>query len=93
MPLGNLPFLRDPADLYSLQLESSYYAGFAKTGDPNQPLSYLQARGYNITIKGTQLSGPWDPVQGKNGPVKLLDWPSYSSGFVDVPQCTWLVGR
>lgn len=81
---GNLPFFRDPADLYSLQLESSYYAWFAKTGDPNAPLAYLQARGYERTIEGSRLSGPWEPVRGKEGPIKLLDWPSHSSGFVDV---------
>ncbi|KAK3678835.1 hypothetical protein LTR78_001288 [Recurvomyces mirabilis] len=87
---GNLYYFRDLYDLYSLQLESSYYAWFAKTGDPNAPLAYLQARGYDITIQGSKLSGPWLPVQGKQGPIKLLDWPSISSGFVDVPQCTFL---
>ena len=81
---GNLPFFRDNADLYSLQLESSYYAWFAKTGDPNAPLAYLQARGYGNTIRGSRLSGSWDPVKGTQGPIKLLDYPSASSGFVDV---------
>ncbi|KAK5117032.1 hypothetical protein LTR62_006753 [Meristemomyces frigidus] len=87
---GNLPFFRDVYDLYSLQLESSYYAWFAKRGDPNAPLSYLQARGYEVTIQGSRLSGPWEPVKGLQGPIKLLDWPSVTSGFVDVPQCTFL---
>ncbi|TKA82016.1 hypothetical protein B0A55_01726 [Friedmanniomyces simplex] len=86
----NLPVLRDAADLYSLQLEGSYYSWFAKTGQPNAPLAYLQARGYQTVIEGQRASGPWDPVKGLQGPVKLLDWPSTTSGFVDVPQCAFL---
>nr|OQO29848.1 hypothetical protein B0A51_02006 [Rachicladosporium sp. CCFEE 5018] len=87
---GNLPYLRDGPDLYSLQLESNWYAGFMKRGDPNQPRAYLEARGYTRTIEGIQLSGSWDPIVGANGPIKHLDWPSYSAGFVDVPQCAYL---
>ncbi|KAK0261481.1 hypothetical protein B0A54_03652 [Friedmanniomyces endolithicus] len=86
----NLPVLRDAADLYSLQLEGSYYSWFAKTGQPNAPLAYLEARGYQTVIDGQRASGPWDPVRGLQGPVKLLDWPSTTSGFVDVPQCAFL---
>ncbi|KAK0854822.1 hypothetical protein LTS02_011336 [Friedmanniomyces endolithicus] len=85
-----LPVLRDAADLYSLQLEGSYYSWFAKTGQPNAPLAYLEARGYQTVIDGQRAGGPWDPVQGLQGPVKLLDWPSTTSGFVDVPQCAFL---
>jgi hypothetical protein len=88
---ANLPVLRDAADLYSLQLEASYYSWFAKTGDPNAPLAYLKARGYDTVIEGQKASGPWNPVYGKNGPTKLLDWPSVTTGFVDVPQCAFLV--
>ncbi|KAK4962702.1 hypothetical protein LTR10_000329 [Elasticomyces elasticus] len=86
----NLPVFRDAADLYSLQLEGSYYSWFAKTGEPNAPLAYLKARGYQTVIDGQRASGPWDPVQGMQGPVKLLDWPSISSDFIDKPQCAFL---
>ncbi|KAK5690139.1 hypothetical protein LTR17_026038 [Elasticomyces elasticus] len=86
----NLPVFRDAADLYSLQLEGSYYSWFAKTGEPNAPLAYLKARGYQTVIEGQRASGPWDPVQGMQGPVKLLDWPSISSDFIDKPQCAFL---
>ncbi|KAK4891263.1 hypothetical protein LTR27_010065 [Elasticomyces elasticus] len=86
----NLPVFRDAADLYSLQLEGSYYSWFAKTGEPNAPLAYLKARGYQTVIEGQRASGPWDPVQGMQGPVKLLDWPSVSSDFIDKPQCAFL---
>ncbi|KAK5732390.1 hypothetical protein LTR17_010566 [Elasticomyces elasticus] len=86
----NLPVFRDAADLYSLQLEGSYYSWFAKTGERNAPLAYLKARGYQTVIEGQRASGPWDPVQGMQGPVKLLDWPSISSDFIDKPQCAFL---
>ena len=43
---GNQNPLRDATDLQASQLISGYFAQFAKTGDPNQNLRYLQVRGY-----------------------------------------------
>ncbi|MCJ1291316.1 hypothetical protein MMC34_002859 [Xylographa carneopallida] len=87
---GNLYPLRDSLDLYSIQLESGYFAEFVKSGQPNPPLSYLQARQYDITIKGIAASGPWNPVTNAQGQMKLLDFPSLSSNFQDLPQCAFL---
>jgi len=87
---GNLYPLRDSIDLYSIQLESGYFAEFVKSGQPNPSLSYLQARQYDITIKGIDASGPWNPVTNAQGQMKLLDFPSLSSDFQDLPQCAFL---
>lgn len=43
---GNQNPLRDANDLKASQLISGYYAQFAKTGNPNPSLEYLQIRGY-----------------------------------------------
>ena len=87
---GNLYPLRDSLDLYSIQLESGYFAEFVKSGQPNPPMAYLQARDYSITIKGINAGGPWNPVVNAQGSMKLLDYPSLTSNFQDLPQCAFL---
>ena len=52
---GNQNPLRDADDLLASQLISGYFAQFAKTGDPNPSLQYLQTRGY------TNVSGSLTP--------------------------------
>jgi carboxylesterase type B len=87
---GTLNTIRDPNDLYSVQLVSGYFASFVKTGQPNPDARYLSVRGYDKTIEGVRKSGQWQQVQGKQGPIKHLDFPSPNSGFVDTEQCEWL---
>ena len=87
---GNLGALRDNDDLFSIQLTSGYFASFVKSGDPNPDMKYLGARGYRNSISAVMKGGRWDEVSGTQGPMKLLDYPSFSSGFQDVPQCAFL---
>ncbi|KAJ4371456.1 hypothetical protein N0V83_004673 [Neocucurbitaria cava] len=90
---GTLNRIRDPEDLWSAQLVSSYFAAFVRGGDPNPSLQYLDARGYDKVIEGVRRYGNWGEVDAsmKGGnEIRLLDWPSKSAGFVDVEQCTWL---
>ena len=48
---GNQYPLRDANDLKAMQLISGYYAQFAKNGNPNPSLQYLQVRGYtNVSL-------------------------------------------
>ncbi|EXJ67648.1 esterase/lipase [Cladophialophora psammophila CBS 110553] len=82
--------LRDANDLYSVQLVSAYFAEFVRSGQPNPPIPYLQARGYTKTLQGVQASGPWEKVSNATGPIKHLDYPAASGVFVDLPQCAWL---
>ncbi|KAI4742692.1 carboxylesterase family protein-like protein [Aureobasidium sp. EXF-12298] len=87
---GNLQPLRDANDLKSVQLESGYFAAFVRTLDPNPPANYLQVRGYTNTTQGVKQSGPWLPVANDQGPMKLLDFPSVTADFQDLPQCAFL---
>jgi carboxylesterase type B len=87
---GNLRTLRDANDLYSIQLTSGYFAAFIKTGNPNPDTRYLNIRGYSKSIEAIQKTGPWEKVSGDEGKIKLLDYPSVTSGFLDVEQCAFL---
>ncbi|KAF2830474.1 acetylcholinesterase precursor [Ophiobolus disseminans] len=90
---GTLNRIREPEDLWSAQLVSSYFASFVRTGDPNPDLRYLDARGYEKVVEGVKKYGKWGEVDASRksgGEVRLLDWPSKSTGFVDVEQCAWL---
>ncbi|KAG9188990.1 hypothetical protein G6011_05858 [Alternaria panax] len=90
---GTLNRIRNPEDLWSAQLVSSYFAAFIRGGDPNPSLKYLDARGYEKVIEGVKKFGQWGQVDAtkKTGDeIRLLDWPSQSAGFQDVEQCDWL---
>ncbi|KAH0363543.1 hypothetical protein KCU65_g7378, partial [Aureobasidium melanogenum] len=58
--------------------------------NPNPPASYVQVRGYTNTTQGIKESGPWQPVANAQGPMKLLDFPSLTADFQDLPQCAFL---
>jgi carboxylesterase type B len=90
---GTLNRIREPEDLWSVQLVSSYFAAFIRNGDPNPSLKYLDARGYDTVIEGVKKYGSWSEVDAtkKSGDeIRLLDWPSRSAPFQDVEQCSWL---
>jgi len=61
-----------------------------KNGDPNPDIKYLEVRGYEKSIEAIERTGQWAEGSGKGGPMKLLDYPSFSSGFQDVSQCAFL---
>jgi carboxylesterase type B len=90
---GTLNRIREPQDLWSAQLVSSYFAAFIRGGDPNPSLKYLDARGYDKIIEGVKTYGQWgqiDATRKTGDEIRLLDWPSKSAPFQDVPQCDWL---
>lgn len=89
---GTFNRLRDNEDLWSGQLVSSYFASFVRSYDPNPSLGYLDQRGYGKVVEGVKRFGRWEEVGGgrKGDEVRLLDWPSASTGYVDVEQCAWL---
>ncbi|RDW87333.1 carboxylic ester hydrolase-7 [Coleophoma crateriformis] len=87
---GNLATIREPADLFSVQLTTAYFGAFVKKGDPNPAAAALRVRGYDAALKAIDETGLWDPVSGADGPIRLLDYPAVASGFIDLPQCAWL---
>jgi hypothetical protein len=82
--------VRDPADLYSIEMTSSYFSSFIRSGQPNTPETYLETRGYTTVIQGTQEAGPWNEISSEEGPIQHLDWPGFSAPFKEVPQCAFL---
>jgi carboxylesterase type B len=87
---GNQEPLRNKRDLQASQLISGYFAAFARTGSPNPSEDYLLARGYRDTLSAVRETGAWDPVTGKEGPAKQLDYPAETISFPEVPQCAFL---
>lgn len=87
---GTLSRIRNPEDLYSVQLTSSYFASFVKTFDPNPDLEYLQIRGYDRVVDAVKKTGTWGEVKKNDKQLRLLDYPSKKGSFVDVDQCKWL---
>jgi carboxylesterase type B len=87
---GNLDTIRDDADLWSVQLQVGYFGEFFKSGQPNPKESYLKVRGYTKPIDAIRKTGPWESIRNKEGPIRLLDWPSVASDFVEQEQCKWL---
>jgi hypothetical protein len=87
---GNISPIRDPDDLHAAQLNSGYFAQFVKDGQPNPSQRYLQKRGYTATLEAVEETGRWASIRGTDGPIRLLDYPSIESGFLDVPQCAFL---
>lgn len=87
---GNQYPLRDQSDLLASQLISGYFAQFAKNGNPNPSLEYLSVRGYTDQLNSVKQSGSWMNVAGAQGPVKALDYPSKTIGFLETEQCTFL---
>jgi len=87
---GYVPFLREPADLFALQMSMAYYSEFIRSGQPNPSQDYLRIRGYTNILKAMTQTGPWEPVKDENGPIRLLDWPGQSAEFIDKPQCAFL---
>lgn len=87
---GNLNRIREPEDLWSVQLSSGYFASFVRSGQPNPDPEYLKVRGYDRTTEGVKQAGTWEAVNGETGPIRALDWPSSEKEFQDVEQCEWL---
>jgi Carboxylesterase family len=89
---GNLApsAVRDPNDLYALQLVTAYFAEFIKTGQPNPSPEYLKVRGYTKTLDAVEKGEPWEKVSSDTGPMRHFDYPSFSTEFGDLPQCAFL---
>jgi hypothetical protein len=83
-------YVRDPADLYGIELMSSYFASFIRSGQPNPGDTYLNVRGYATVLEGTKEAGSWNAISGIDGPIQHMDWPSFSSDFKEKPQCAFL---
>lgn len=87
---GYLEPLRDAAGLFSIQLSVGYYSSFIRSGQPNPSEPYMRTRGYDNVLESMLETGPWEAIGGADGPIRVLNWPSRASGFIDKPQCAFL---
>jgi len=87
---GFLQTIREPADLFSVQMTVGHFAEFIRSGQPNPSETYLRIRGYDAVLQGLRQAGPWEPIRSEQGPIRKLDWPGSSADFVDKPQCAFL---
>jgi carboxylesterase type B len=85
--MGNM---RDEGDLYSMQYSVDALSAFIRTGDPNPSPEMLDLLGHVKTKEIVKETGRWEPVTGKRGPIRVLDYPGTNAEFVDVEQCKWL---
>ncbi|KFY31260.1 hypothetical protein V493_01268 [Pseudogymnoascus sp. VKM F-4281 (FW-2241)] len=77
---GNVSPIRDSNDLKAAQLNSGYFAQFVKAGQPNPSERYLASRKYGETLHAVRQTGQWKHIKDENGPIRLLNYPSVSSG-------------
>ncbi|KAJ7717239.1 cholinesterase [Mycena maculata] len=82
---ASLPF-RDENDLPFEQVTVDAWSAFARTGDPNPDAAFLAARGYSTTSAALKQWGLWEDVTSAV-PVRILDWPSRGSGWLEQAQC------
>lgn len=87
---GNISPLREPEDLWSVQLSTAYFGSFVRSGQPNPDEGFLEVRGYGKVLEAVRETGRWEKVRDEKGPMRLLDWPAVERDFIDVEQCAWL---
>ena len=64
------------------------WTSFARTYDPNPSFVYLKTRGYTNTIEALRKGGRWEAVKpGLKLPLRRIDAPLRSSGWVEQEQC------
>ncbi|KAJ7253556.1 cholinesterase [Mycena rebaudengoi] len=82
---SSLPF-RDEFDQPFEQAILDMWVAFARTYNPNPSPAFLEARGYTSTSAALKRWGPWKDVKS-DAPVRILDWPSRGSDWLERRQC------
>ncbi|KAJ7648115.1 cholinesterase [Roridomyces roridus] len=85
---ASLPF-RDEHDLPFEQITVDIWTSFARTFDPNPSPAFLAARGFSGTAAALKEWGLWQEA-GSSVPVRVLDWPSRGSAWMEHEQCDLL---
>jgi carboxylesterase type B len=65
---------RDGLDVPFMRLVMDYWAAFARWGDPNPRRGWLEARGYEETLRELERVGRWEPVDAGKPTMRLLQW-------------------
>ncbi|KAJ7613233.1 cholinesterase [Roridomyces roridus] len=86
---ASLPF-RDEHDLPFSQVTVDVWASFARTFNPNPSPAFLAARGFAGTAAALAQWGLWQDARSTEAPVRVLDWPSRGSAWMEGNQCDLL---
>ncbi|KAI1771328.1 alpha/beta-hydrolase [Hypoxylon cercidicola] len=87
--LGRLGLpMRDDADLPFEQFVLDSFGAFARSFDPNPDRAFLEARGYESTLRELEQAGAWLPATADDPTtMRTLQWPSFQGPFPEAPQC------
>ncbi|KAM7185015.1 Alpha/Beta hydrolase fold [Naviculisporaceae sp. PSN 640] len=84
--------MRDEQDGPFQRLVLDMFAGFVRTGDPNDGVDgdWVKARGYD-TEEGRGREGfgqgKWEPSEAGRQTMRVLSWPGWQGGFRELEQC------
>ncbi|KAL1860570.1 hypothetical protein VTK73DRAFT_7278 [Phialemonium thermophilum] len=78
---------RDGLDEPFARLVVDYWAGFARTGNPNPDVAYLRARGRAETLAQIEETGPWEQVDASRPTLRLLQWNGGQVPFMEASEC------
>ncbi|KAL1901814.1 hypothetical protein Sste5346_001517 [Sporothrix stenoceras] len=81
---------RDGFDIPFMQLVVDYWSTFARTGDPNPSIDYLEVRGHNATLQQITATGAWTAVNASAPTVRLLQWNGATVPFGNAERCAAL---
>lgn len=80
--------MRDEFDLPFEQFIVDSFSSFARSFDPNPDTDFLEARGYESTLREIKRAGRWQPsTPGGDMTMRTLQWPSFQGPFIETEQC------
>lgn len=80
--------MRDEFDLLFEQFIVDSFSSFARVFDPNPDTKFLEARGYNSTLRELERAGKWQPSTSEDSTtMRTLQWPSFQGPFPEAQQC------
>jgi len=82
--------LREAADIQYTTLVQDMWGAFARTGNPNPEIAYLEARSYDTTVAvlGRENAFVWPEYTTEAPELALLDYPDLSTGpLPDLERC------
>ncbi|KAK3079717.1 hypothetical protein LTS18_004073 [Coniosporium uncinatum] len=73
--------VRDQFDIPMSQFVLDSWTAFAKMGNPNPDVRFLEARGFVNTTRAVEASGAWKAVGGNDLTLELMQYPPVQEGF------------
>jgi hypothetical protein len=81
---------RDENDIPFSQYVVDSWTSFARTGNPNPEMGFLEARGFTNTTRLVTQAGTWNSLHIANPQLRVLGTVPRMEGFREVEQCNVL---